>query len=176
MASNKASAPASHDLHPIRRCCRCNGTAKCLRCSCVREGISCSCCLPRDAGNCHNPSSDLPPDLPPLARGPTSPAGPPVSSLPPDLSSQRDPPPVHPARAPSLPDFPTILLTHIPTLKHVPKGARNKWASILSSCLSSVCEEPTDISCWKSIFWLLSAYLPARPPATGSVGVRSYNW
>ena len=157
-ASRRPASRRPASCRPIRRCCRCNGTAKCLRCACVRDGILCSCCLPGDAGNCHNSSSGLPP------HGPASLAGPRLSSPPPDSSSQRDPPPVHPARAPSLPDISTILQTHIPTLKHVPKGARNKWASVLSTCLSAVCDEPTDISRWKRVF-LASKCLLASPAA-----------
>ena len=124
-----------------RRCCRCNGSAKCLRCACVRNGTPCSHCLPGEAGNCHNtlpgPSSQ-PSQVP-------TPSSPPTPGL-------------------VLPSLPTVLQSSIPTLQHVPKGARDRWAGVLSDCLSAVVEDPADISCWSKVFMLAKCVL-ASPSA-----------
>ncbi len=96
------------------RCCRCNGNAKCLRCACVREGSPCTSCLPGDGGYCHNPGIQ-----------------PPGSQPPPRILSQPGIPPA-PITTPlnsqdcRLPPLATVLQTSIPTLKHVPKGARDR--------------------------------------------------
>ena len=51
------------------------------------------------------------------------------------------------------------------TLQHVPKGARNRWAHVLSVCLSSVRNSSTDISQWSRLFMLTKCVLAS--PAIG---------
>ena len=160
-------------MPPPVRCCRCNGTAKCLRCSCVRGGIPCSSCLPGDSGSCHNQPSSRPPSVnhvqgrdstigqfqrpaatsPAISSPPTvcyssaqaSTAVPPSASACPSVSSPVPPP---------LPSISAILLASIPTLQHVPKGARNSWARVLGDCIFSACEHPDDITSWTRLFML----------------------
>ena len=136
------------------RCCRCNGSAKCLRCACVRSGSPCSRCLPGVSGNCHN---TLPRVLPPSAPASTSP--PATTSAP--VSS---PPPVA-SPAPVTPALSTILQANVPTLHHVPKGARDCWAHALCSCLRAVVCSPDDLSQWSRLFMLAKCVLAS--PATG---------
>ena len=154
-------------LH-LRRCCRCNGTAKCLRCACVRNGTPCSYCLPGEAGNCHNTlssghlsSTTRPPSASsiqssassaqasqPFVPSSASSAQASQSLVPPPASaaqarqlSRVSPPPSSPPEA-GLPSLSTILQSSIPTLQHVPKGARDRWARVLAESLSSVTEDP----------------------------------
>ena len=136
------------------RCCRCNGSAKCLRCACVRSGSPCSRCLPGDSGNCHN---TLPRGLPPSAPASTSP---PVTTSAPVSS----PPPVA-SPAPVTPALSTILQANVPTLHHVPKGARDCWAHALCSCLRAVVCSPDDLSQWSRLFMLAKCVLAS--PTTG---------
>ncbi len=55
------------------------------------------------------------------------------------------PPSSQPASPPlsALPALPTILKSHVPTLQHVPKGARDGWALTLSSCLRILTSYPS---------------------------------
>ena len=125
-----------------------------MRCSYVRNGTLCSRCLPGDSGNCRNS----------LLRGP-----PPTSITPSPLS------PAQPASAtaglvpssslPSLPSLSVILHSRIPTLQHVPKGARDHWAQSLSACLLSVVNSPSDLSQWCKLFMLAKCVLAS--PAAG---------
>ena len=164
-------------LPHLRRCCRCNGTAKCLRCACVRNGTPCSYCLPGEAGNCHNTlssgqlssvtrppsassvqssassaqaSQPFVPSSASSAQASQSLVPPPAPRPPPPAPatqarqlSRVSPPPSSPPEA-GLPSLSTILQSSIPTLQHVPKGARNRWARVLAESLSSVTEDPGD--------------------------------
>ena len=56
------------------------------------------------------------------------------------------------------------LSPHIPTLQHVPKGARDHWAHILSVCLSSVVKSPADLSQWTRLF-MLPKFGPSAMPS-----------
>ena len=56
--------------------------------------------------------------------------------------------------ASSLPSLTTILQTYIPTLQHVPKGARDCWSRALSDCLLSVANNPADLTYWCKLFML----------------------
>lgn len=148
----------SSEVHSLcRRCCRCNGTAKCLRCACVRNGVPCSHYHPGEAGNCHNTlprgrwSSTSNCSSAPKSSQPAHDTSPTVPSAP--LSS-----------SPVLPSISTILQASIATLQHVPKGACDHWAKVLSGCLSSVVKYPADISGWSKIFMLAKCVL-ASPSA-----------
>ena len=148
------------------RCCRCNGTAKCLKCACVRDRVPCCNCLPGDGGfchTCHNPQPRAPPSLHPESTCPVSQGqaqGPPTSQPHASSLSGASTPPF----LPSLPSLTAILQTSIPTLQHVPKAARNRWAKILGDCLSAACSHLDDITCWSSLFMLAKCVL-ASPAA-----------
>ena len=58
-----------------------------------------------------------------------------------------------------------IFQASIPTLRHVPKGARDHWAKVLSDHLLSVVEDPTDLSSWSRVFMLAKSVLAS--PAAG---------
>ena len=144
------------------RCCRCNGTVgTCQRCACAKRGSPCSSCLPGDRGMCHN----QPQRTQHQPRGPPSPSpsSPQPSSCPHGSSSP--PQPVSPPPASSYPSISFILQADVPTLQHVPKGARDRWARVLSECLSGVCVAPADISGWTKLFMLPKCLLAS--PATG---------
>ena len=74
-----------------------------------------------------------------------------------------------------LPPLATVLKTSIPTLKHVPKGARDRWARVLKDCISTICNSPDKLtpltgqpySCSPNVFLL------ALPLATASAGETS---
>ena len=141
--------------------------AKCLRCACVRNGTPCSRCLPGDAGKCRNINPHPPRGL--------------SSSTPSSLGSNYSASPVQlsrdssavassdrsslPSICPDLPSFTTNLQASFPTLQHVPKGARDRWARALSECLSAVCVAPADLSCWSKVFMLAKCVLASS--ATG---------
>ena len=70
-----------------------------------------------------------------------------------------------PLSPPSLPSLSTVLQSHIPTLQHVPKGARDLWAKTFSSCLSAVASSIDDIDHWLRLFMLAKCVLAS--PAAG---------
>ena len=73
-------------------------------------------------------------------------------------SQSRQPPP-------NLPTLDLVLSTHIPTLHHVPKGARDSWAASLSTSLSSTVANPTDSTLWLKLLMLAKCVLAS--PASG---------
>ena len=77
--------------------------------------------------------------------------------------SRVSPPPSSPPEA-GLPSLSTILQSSIPTLQHVPKGARDRWVRVLAERLSSVTEDPGGGSRWSRLFMLTKCVL-ASPPA-----------
>ena len=131
----------------------------------MRNGTPCSHCLPGEAGNCHNtlPRVHLTSATPPFPPTPPS-ISPPASSGPSSQPSQVPTPSSPPTPGLVLPSLPTVLQSSIPTLQHVPKGARDRWAGVLSDCLSAVVEDPADISCWSKVFMLAKCVL-ASPSA-----------
>ena len=149
------------------RCCKCNGAAKCLRCACVRNGTPCSRCLPGDAGKCHNTNP-----CPPCGPSSTTPS--PAVSIVSSSSGQHSHvsssvTPSDPSLPPTiglvLPSVTTIFQASSPTLQHVPKGARDRWARAFSECLSAVCDAPADLSRWSKLLMLAKCVLAS--PATG---------
>ena len=151
---------------------RCNRTAKCSRCTCARSRKPCTGCLPAVHDRCQNrgPLSTTTP-LASLV----SPASPQHSLTVPtqDQSPQAlvANPPVVTAGPPSpiavspLPPLTAILQSHIPTLQHVPKGARDCWSKALSDCLLSVSDNPGDLTHWSKLFMLPKCVLAS--PAAG---------
>ena len=115
----------------------------------MRSGTTCSHCLPGEAGKCHNT----------LPRGHLTPVTPSSSSDRSCQPSQDSTPSSPPSSGLELPSLSTILQPSIPTLQHVPKGARGCWARVLTDSLSSVVEDPDDISCWTRVFMLAKCVL-----------------
>ena len=63
----------------------------------------------------------------------------------------------------ALPSLDSILRLRTPTLHHVPKGARDLWASLLGEVLGS---SPSDVFSWCRLFMLAKCIL-ANPPRGG---------
>ncbi len=107
------------------RCCKCCSTGKCKRCSCARSGARCVDCYPSKYGICSNIQSQ------PNA----------------DLLNQE---PGHIPEVPQ-PDFPPLSsilgadARQIPTARHIPKAARNAWASALTATLNNLVATPDSI-------------------------------
>ena len=152
-------------------CCRCNGTAKCVRCICARLRTVCLNCLPDDAGNCHN--RQLTHEISPTTTRPhqqsvsqqsdgqrpdsTALLSAVSTNLQPSLEAS-----LPPSR--SLPSISNIMTANIPTLRHVPKGARDRWARVLGECLSAVCDSPSEEARWLTLFMSAKCLL-ASPPS-----------
>ena len=150
----------------LRRCCRCNGTAKCLRCACVRDGTCCSNCLPGVSNECRNRLSPLP------VVGPTQPAprgSPATTKLRRTAGGQdhlRISQPLASSPTPQeRPSINTVLSTDIPTLHHVPKALRDRWARLLHSLFCEVCESPLAESGWVKLFMCCKCVMAS--PAVG---------
>ena len=59
-----------------------------------------------------------------------------------------------------LPSLSHVLGTRVTTLSQVPKGARDdSWSRALSNALSSICDEPNDITRWSKLFMLAKCVL-----------------
>jgi hypothetical protein len=97
------------------------------------------------------------------------------------LQSQDDPapgdigpPPGHiPAAEPRLDGLPTWEEAHttsIPTVRHVPKAAREDWARVLAAVVSEVCAEPANMDKWLLLYMLPRCVLAARPRQLGATG------
>ena len=74
-------------------------------------------------------------------------------------------PSLPPTICPDLPSLTTVFQASCPTLQHVPKGARDRWARVFSECLSAVCDAPADLSSWSKLLMLAKCVLAS--PATG---------
>ena len=62
-----------------------------------------------------------------------------------------------------LPSISTILQAPVPTLKHIPKGVRDRWARVLGDCFSSICDNPDDLAPW-SLVLMVSKCILSSPP------------
>ena len=78
---------------------------------------------------------------------------------------QRPDPSSPPTVCLELPSLTNIFQAPCPTLKHVPKGVRDRWARVFKDCLSAVCDAPADLSRWSKLFMLAKCVLAS--PATG---------
>lgn len=67
------------------------------------------------------------------------------------VSASTQPSPSHHLTS-SLPDW--TFSSNLPTLHHVPKGARNSWADIIFSTLSAINQYPKNLENWKKLFML----------------------
>ena len=65
----------------------------------------------------------------------------------------------------SLPSLNTIIGLKVSTLQHVPKGARDAWASIFKDVLQDVYSAPANLDGWKKFFMLAKCILFS--PASG---------
>ena len=74
-------------------------------------------------------------------------------------------PSLSPTIGSDLPSLSTIFQASCPTLRHVPKGARDRWARAFSECLSAMCDAPADLSRWSKLLMLAKCVLASR--ATG---------
>ena len=84
----------------------------------------------------------------------------------------------------TLPSLHSILSVRVPTLHHVPKGARDVWARLVGGLLSSLASDPADVDSWSKFFMLAKCVL-VNPPRVGgyhwqdtlsSVGARIKRW
>ena len=150
----------------LRRCCLCNGTAKCLRCACVRDGTRCSNCLPGDSNVCRN--RRLP--LPVAVSTQPAPRGSPATTKTRRAADRQDhlgtlQPLISSPTPQERPSINTVLSTDIPTLHHVPKALRDRWARLLHSLLCEVCESPLADSGWVRLFMCCKCVMAS--PAVG---------
>ena len=178
------------------RCCRCNRTGTCQGCSCYKSGQLCVSCLPGSLGRCQNQPHGQAAAAPASIAVTTSclpfhllqPSQPsiPVNSAPPHppvSSSQTSSAPCGPI-SPSLfqpvatsttiatlPDIVEVVKARIPTLHHVPKGARTAWAKVLHHILTGVSSCPTSLDHWTKLF-LAPKCLLASPIRGNRLGWR----
>lgn len=54
----------------------------------------------------------------------------------------------------ALPSLKNINTLRVPTLRHVPKGARDAWARVIKEALQGILSDSTDIDVWKKWFML----------------------
>ena len=140
-------------------CCRCNRQGKCKNCVCVKQGRVCINCLPSRVGGCQNL------DVPALPSAPSPVPGPPPSSSislpdPPSAASisvpNPPPQPIDHMYAPSpptpplqrLPSWDSIFALRCSTLQHVPKGARDVWADLITGVFSAIVDNPSNSDNW----------------------------
>ncbi len=143
----------------VPRCCRCNRSGICKNCSCAKAGTSCVSCLPNDLGSCLNqPSSSIRQSRHVHSQLSSTLQSPPLVQTP--LVSSGQPPLV------ALPALDSINAVRVPTLQHVPKGARDAWARVVGEALQGIISDPTDINVWKKWF-LLPRCILANPVRGG---------
>ena len=95
------------------------------------------------------------------------------------LQSQDEPPPGDVSAPPGhistwqeegLPSWEVVHVTIIPTMKHIPKSAREDWAKVLASTVGDVCADPTSSKRWLLLYILPRCVLRARPSEVASSG------
>ena len=147
--SHDGDSDYTHHTHH----CQCCSTGKCKRCSCARAGQTCVDCYHLRYGTCSNSQTAQ------VSRT----GGPADTSH--DLPNSDD--------LPSLSDIFDSARTRNPTLRHVPRGARNIWASALTSCMNAVLSDPGSIRpCWSKLFLLPRFTLGTTQSAAGSTSRR----
>ena len=65
----------------------------------------------------------------------------------------------------NLPELSAMCGVKVPTFRHVPKGARNAWAGLVTDVLSSINKDPSDLVAWRKLFMLPRCVLSS--PANG---------
>ena len=93
---------------------------------------------------------------------PTTVPLPPISISHPTTAPLPSIPNSQPAAVP-LPSILTILQAPIPTLKHIPKRVRDRWARVLGDCLSSICDNPDDFAPWFLVLMVSKCILSSPP-------------
>ena len=170
---SRLSSVSSVSRPHVKVCCRCNGRRKCRSCVCVKQGRLCTSCLPSRTGGCHNLAV---PTCPPVSAASSEAAPFSYASLAP--TSQPGPPPavqavVSPSgqtvAVPSLPPWDSMFSLRTSTLQHVPKGARNAWADLVSSVFTSINQNPLLLDNWQKLF-LLPRCILANPPNCDRLG------
>ena len=63
----------------------------------------------------------------------------------------------------TLPSLRSILSVSVPSLHHVPKGARDMWARLVGELLSSLASDPADADSWSKFFMLAKCVLISPP-------------
>ena len=58
----------------------------------------------------------------------------------------------------SLPSLHLILSVTIPTLRHVPKGARDVWAGVVGDVFRAISGDPSNLDGWAKFFYALLVY------------------
>ena len=122
-------------------------------------------CLPSRVGGCQNL------DVPAIPSAPCPVPGPPPSSSislpdPPSAASisvpNPPPQPIYHVYAPSpptpplqrLPSWDSIFALRCSTLQHVPKGARDVWADLITGVFSAIVDNPSNSDNWRKLFLL----------------------
>ena len=127
-------------------CCRCNGDkAQCRWCSCATAGRFCVSCR---ASFCTNFS--------PQARSASQPPG---SSSAPPSATVGDSTSSSTSHGSEVPSVQSIKSTRVYTFSHVPKGARDAWAGILTQVLREVCTSPQNDLAWRRLLMLQKCIL-----------------
>ena len=68
--------------------------------------------------------------------------------------------------ATTLPSLNTITSMKVPTLQHVPKGARDAWARVVGEALEDLVSQPASIDVW-SLWFMLPRCILYNPPRGG---------
>ena len=66
-----------------------------------------------------------------------------------------------------LPTWEEAHTNNIPTIKHIPKGAREEWARVLAKAINDVSSTPDNSQLWLLLYILPRCILPARPKNQG---------
>ena len=83
------------------------------------------------------------------------------------------PQPGDPVLPPGLPTWEEAHTINIPTIKHIPKGAREEWARVLAKAINDVSSTPDSSQLWLMLYILPRCILPARPKSQGFQQVQS---
>ena len=86
-------------------------------------------------------------------------------ALPAAAGISRPMPNIHPRDIPidALPPLHSILGLQTPTLRHVPKGLRDVWATVVGEVLASLLASPNQIESWCKLFMLPKCILSSPP-------------
>ena len=150
----------------MAKCCPCNGqSARCVRCICVKKNRVCLSCCPLKAGRCQNSMTKTGSCTNLGATVQSSSSCSSASSVRSDNSVDAPSPSLldsqdnhvslrSPATTQSavivstsseIPSLSSIVAVSVFTLRHVPKGVRDHWSSLLTDVLSFVTLNPTDM-------------------------------
>ena len=102
---------------------------------------------------------------------PGSPSSPPPPALPGNEGDEQASAPQPPApqltdATTPLPSLNSIFQAKLPTLRHVPKGARSEWARVVSGVSAGITSQPMNVTKWK-LFFMLPRCILANPARGG---------